>query len=77
MKTSALKRSYYSFIILLTALFILLGLSSCADPYYPSHGYYRGSQRYHHMPPGQAKKYYGSKSARDYAPGHNKRYYRY
>lgn len=24
------------------------------------------------MPPGQAKKLYGSKSARDYAPGHNK-----
>ncbi|MGJ7032374.1 hypothetical protein [Niabella hirudinis] len=77
MKTSALKHSKYSFIRVLTVLLVIVGLSSCADPYYPSYGYYRGGQQYRRIPPGQAKKYYGSKSARDYAPGHNKHYYRY
>jgi hypothetical protein len=32
----------------------------------------RNNKRTGWIPPGQAKKMYGSKSARDYAPGHNK-----
>ncbi|MBO9619461.1 MAG: hypothetical protein J7539_10540 [Niabella sp.] len=47
-------------------------------PYY-YHRHYRPryydnyySYRYRHMPPGQAKKYYGYRSGRDFAPGHNR-----
>ncbi|MCD2423147.1 hypothetical protein LQ567_10260 [Niabella pedocola] len=56
--------------------FFSVMISSCADPYYPSDSYYRHGHRYYkQMPPGQAKKYYGAQSARDFAPGHNKRRY--
>ncbi|UAY56926.1 hypothetical protein [Arachidicoccus terrestris] len=33
---------------------------------------YREAGRSGKVPPGQAKKIYGQKSARDFAPGHNK-----
>ncbi|WP_346236408.1 hypothetical protein ABDK00_015635 [Niabella insulamsoli] len=52
---------------------LLFGLIACGHPHYqrgPMHGH-RG-----HMPPGQVKKYYGSKSAKPYAPGQQKKYYR-
>ena len=39
---------------------------------YPDGRVYSPSNNSRWIPPGQAKKMYGSKSARDYAPGHNK-----
>ena len=39
---------------------------------YPDGRVYSRTRTSRWMPPGQAKKLYGSKSARDYAPGHNK-----
>lgn len=54
------------------AILLIVGLGSCADPYYA----YRGGY-YKSMPPGQAKKYYGTKSARPFAPGQQKKQYRY
>ncbi|WP_018627846.1 hypothetical protein [Niabella aurantiaca] len=71
--TTIVKRSGFAF--LLTAILFVAGLSSCTGYYYPSHGYHE--QRYYHMPPGQAKKYYGTKSARSFAPGQQKKHYRY
>lgn len=71
--TSIIKGS--GLVFLLTAILLIVGLGSCTDYYYPSNGYYK--QRYHHMPPGQAKKYYGTKSARSFAPGQQKKHYRY
>ncbi|MCH5689513.1 hypothetical protein LWM68_37935 [Niabella sp. W65] len=37
---------------------------SCAPAYHPGYG--------HRMPPGQAKKVYGTKSAKPFAPGQQK-----
>ncbi len=54
---------------LLIALFVLslsLGMSSCAVS-----GHYH-KQPHKELPPGQAKKLNGDKSAKYYAPGHNK-----
>jgi hypothetical protein len=73
MNTSILKKSKWALLGVITLT--VIGLSSCADPYYPSNGY--GQRHYKNMPPGQAKKYYGSQSARDYAPGQTKKRYRY
>lgn len=39
---------------------------------YPDGNVYSRKNNSRWIPPGQAKKMYGSKSARDYAPGHNK-----
>lgn len=39
---------------------------------YPDGRVYSPANNSRWIPPGQAKKMYGSKSARDYAPGHNK-----
>lgn len=44
--------------LLLIAIFVLVGLNSCYT-----------SNRRAHLPPGQAKKVYGGKSAKRYAPG--------
>lgn len=48
------------------AILLSLGTISCVT--------YVKSKPHHHkeIPPGQMKKITGSKSARDYAPGHNK-----
>ena len=56
---------------------ILLCLVSC-EAYYDGYArrnndYYNG-QQYKKLPPGQAKKMYGG-SAKDYAPGQQKKYY--
>ncbi|MBZ4188188.1 hypothetical protein [Niabella beijingensis] len=75
MKMYNLKWGRSGILFLFIAVLFAIGLSSCSDVYYPNN-YYRQSG-YKRMPPGQAKKYYGAKSARDFAPGHNKRYYRY
>ncbi|MEO5783365.1 MAG: hypothetical protein ABIQ07_08850 [Ginsengibacter sp.] len=40
---------------------------------YPDGRVYSRSRNSRWIPPGQAKKMYGSKSARQYAPGHNKK----
>ncbi|SDE18429.1 hypothetical protein [Niabella drilacis] len=77
MNTLTLKLNKSRLVIWMIALLTVAGLSSCTEVYYPSYGYYDRGQHYRRMPPGQAKKYYGAKSARDFAPGHNKRYYRY
>ena len=39
---------------------------------YPNDRVIYRDRNYKHLPPGQAKKIYGSKSAKDYTPGHNK-----
>lgn len=49
--------------ILLVGVFLLFGISSC----YTHH-------RHGHIPPGKAKKVYGDKSAKRYAPGQQKKY---
>ncbi|WP_170138295.1 hypothetical protein U0035_08190 [Niabella yanshanensis] len=51
-------------------LFVFIGslLFSCAPVHHPGHG--------HRMPPGQAKKVYGTKSAKPFAPGQQKKYRR-
>ncbi|MCF3109300.1 hypothetical protein LL912_10960 [Niabella sp. CC-SYL272] len=74
MKTTSVAKSGAASLLII--LFLSIIFSSCADVYYPSNGYYGHGQRYYkQMPPGQAKKYYGAQSARDFAPGHNKRRY--
>ena len=49
----------------LLILFLLTSLLSCGV-------YYTGKNSSGKIPPGQAKKITGSKSARNFAPGHNK-----
>lgn len=44
-----------------------IGLSNCTVHHHHVHKHKRG-----HLPPGQAKKISGDKSARRHAPGHNK-----
>lgn len=39
---------------------------------YPDNRVINQDRNYKRLPPGQAKKIYGSKSAKEYAPGHNK-----
>ena len=55
---------------LILALFVLslcLNITSCVSVRVKSR-----PDKGHTIPPGQVKKMTGSKSARDYAPGHNK-----
>ena len=62
---------------------IIAAMISC-DTYYDGYsyhrnpnrydGYYYNGQQYKKLPPGQAKKMYGG-SAKDYAPGQQKKYY--
>ncbi|KUY31366.1 hypothetical protein [Elizabethkingia ursingii] len=71
---------------ILAGVFIITFLVSC-DTYYDGYAYRRNPNRYDNsyyyngreykkLPPGQAKKIYGG-SAKDYAPGQRKKYYRY
>lgn len=50
---------------------IAISMSACYSTYH-NHGH--GAKK---MPPGQAKKYYGEQSARDFAPGQQKKKNRY
>ncbi|WP_407482506.1 hypothetical protein [Elizabethkingia meningoseptica] len=64
---------------ILASLIILVSMISC-DTYYDGYShrnndYYYNGQQYKKLPPGQAKKMYGG-SAKDYAPGQQKKYYR-
>jgi len=51
-------------IMLLSGIFWALIMVSCTP--------YHEAGRSGKVPPGQAKKIYGHRSARDFAPGHNK-----
>ncbi|RZJ49528.1 MAG: hypothetical protein EOO44_18100 [Flavobacterium sp.] len=53
---------------LLLAMLFLVGLSNCAV----NHTHSSSASTSKKMPPGQAKKVSGSKSAKRYAPGQNK-----
>lgn len=53
--------------IYLSLLIFAVGTTSCVAPPRPAHP--RGSKP---MPPGQAKKIYGTKSAKPFAPGQSK-----
>ncbi|MDM1296026.1 quinol oxidase subunit 4 [Sphingobacterium sp. N143] len=60
-------------LLLFFSVFMIISMSSC----YSTHRGY--GHRHHHkhgkgMPPGQAKKYYGKQSARDFAPGQQKKH---
>ncbi|MCH5596677.1 hypothetical protein [Niabella ginsengisoli] len=67
-----MKTSITKMLSLAVVVIALIGLfSSCVHPHYHrTPGY---SQR-GHVPPGHAKKYYGTKSAKPFAPGQQKKY---
>ncbi|WP_293886931.1 MULTISPECIES: quinol oxidase subunit 4 [unclassified Sphingobacterium] len=52
---------------------IMISMSACYSTHH-SHGHGRGPKK---MPPGQAKKYYGERSAREFAPGQQKKKHRH
>ncbi|MDR3011349.1 MAG: quinol oxidase subunit 4 [Sphingobacterium sp.] len=58
-------------LVLGLSIVVAISMSACYSTYH-SHG--QGSKK---MPPGQAKKYYGEQSARDFAPGQQKKKNRY
>ena len=70
MVASPVRRKIKNIYMKKTLLILLIGslLFSCAPAYHPSHG--------HRLPPGQAKKVYGTKSAKPFAPGQQKKHRR-
>jgi hypothetical protein len=58
-------------LVFVLSVVIAVSLSACYSTHH-SHG--RGPKK---MPPGQAKKYYGEQSARDFAPGQQKKKHRH
>lgn len=63
MSNTLLKRTFYA----VFALTVLLGFSDCTV-----HHHKTVVVKKKKVPPGQAKKIYGDKSANKHAPGHNK-----
>ncbi|WP_336834032.1 quinol oxidase subunit 4 [Sphingobacterium siyangense] len=57
-------------LLLVLSVVIAVSMSAC----YSTHHHGRGPKK---MPPGQAKKYYGEQSARDFAPGQQKKKHRH
>lgn len=54
---------------------MMISMSACYTTHHShGHGHGRGPKR---MPPGQAKKYYGERSAREFAPGQQKKKHRH
>ncbi len=54
-------------VLYILAFLLTIGMTMSCSSYHHSHG--RGNKG---MPPGQAKKVYGKKSAREFAPGQQK-----
>ena len=57
-------------VITLLAILFAFSLSNCSVHVKGSHPHHHNSSK--KVPPGQAKKANGDKSAKNYAPGHNK-----
>ncbi|WP_333866770.1 quinol oxidase subunit 4 [Sphingobacterium sp.] len=55
------------------SIVVAISMSACYSTYH-HHSHGRGPKK---MPPGQAKKYYGEQSARDFAPGQQKKKHRH
>lgn len=64
MKTFKYSRFALTFMVIVFAV----SISSCSIQTRTSRSTYKAKE----LPPGQAKKIYGGKSAKRYAPGHNK-----
>jgi hypothetical protein len=60
-------------LLLVLSVVIAVSMSACYSTHH-GHSHGRGPKK---MPPGQAKKYYGEQSARDFAPGQQKKKNRY
>lgn len=60
-------------LVLGLSVVVALSMSACYSTYH-HHNHGRGPKN---MPPGQAKKYYGEQSARDFAPGQQKKKHRH
>lgn len=56
------------FVTQILILLFVLTLTNCSVKVGPNHSHAKTKQ----VPPGQAKKMSGQKSAKNYAPGHNK-----
>jgi len=56
-------------LLLVLSVVIAVSMSACYSTHH-GHSHGRGPKK---MPPGQAKKYYGEQSARDFAPGQQKK----
>ncbi|WP_207802011.1 hypothetical protein [Flavobacterium aquariorum] len=56
------------FVAQILILLFVLTLTNCSVKVGPNHSHAKTKQ----VPPGQAKKMSGQKSAKNYAPGHNK-----
>jgi len=59
---------YSRFILTFMVIVFTVSISSCSIQTRTSRSTYKAKK----LPPGQAKKIYGGKSAKRYAPGHNK-----
>jgi len=59
-------------LVLGLSVVVAISMSACYSTHHSHHG--RGPKK---MPPGQAKKYYGEQSARDFAPGQQKKKHRH
>ncbi len=57
-------------LLLVLSVVIAVSMSACYSTHHHGHSHGRGPKK---MPPGQAKKYYGEQSARDFAPGQQKK----
>lgn len=64
------KFQYSKFATIILIAVFTISLSNCAVRVGTSSN--RASYKTKRLPPGQAKKIYGGKSAKRYAPGHNK-----
>ncbi|WP_416134098.1 quinol oxidase subunit 4 [Sphingobacterium sp. NGMCC 1.201703] len=62
-------------LLLIFAAVMAISMSACYSTYH-GHGH-RHKHKSKGMPPGQAKKYYGEQSARDFAPGQQKKKHRH
>jgi len=60
-------------LVLIFSVVVAISMSACYSTHH-RHGHKGGPKG---MPPGQAKKYYGEQSARDFAPGQQKKKHRH
>ncbi len=60
-------------LLLIFSVVIAISMSACYSTHH-GHSHGRGPKK---MPSGQAKKYYGEQSARDFAPGQQKKKHRH
>nr|WP_294924573.1 hypothetical protein [uncultured Flavobacterium sp.] len=60
-------------VIIMVLLFLVTSLLGCTVHNSHSHSHSHSHHKSKKMPPGQAKKISGNKSAKSHAPGHNKR----